>query len=204
MKVAVVAHWRREMQALRLQAAVAADAVFIDPAEHGAAWNHRRALRWAAAQSERVVVLEDDAIPVSGFRELAPAWLGRFPAHLVSFYLGTGRPPQWQPKIEANLRAADAAGQDHIRLPQLIHGVAYSLPLADIRATLDGLSRSQPADYAIGSAWRRAGGGEVVYPSVSLVDHAEGPSVERHPDGQARTQRRHAWRLQAPERVPCR
>jgi hypothetical protein len=35
------------------------------------------------------------------------------------------------------------------------------------------------ADYAVGDAY----GGAVVYPCYSLVDHADGESVERHPDG---------------------
>lgn len=47
------------------------------------------------------------------------------------------------------------------------------------------------ADYVVGNAY----GGQVVYPCWSLVDHANGEPVERHPDGTARTERRRAWRL---------
>jgi hypothetical protein len=35
--------------------------LLIDDGNHGANWNHRRAIEWAAEQSCRVVVLEDDA-----------------------------------------------------------------------------------------------------------------------------------------------
>jgi len=38
-------------------------------------------------------------------------------------------------------------------------------------------------------------GGAVVYPCYSLVDHADGEPVERHPDSAPRTERRRAWRL---------
>lgn len=50
---------------------------------------------------------------------------------------------------------------------------------------------SKPADYAVGDAW----GGSVIYPCYSLVDHADGEPVERHPDSAPRTERRRAWRL---------
>jgi hypothetical protein len=35
----------------------------------------------------------------------------------------------------------------------------------------------------------------VIYPCYSLVDHADLPTVERHPDNEPRTERRRAWRL---------
>ena len=39
--------------------------LLIDDGDHGANWNHRRALEWASCQPCRVVVLEDDALPVA-------------------------------------------------------------------------------------------------------------------------------------------
>ncbi|TYD48236.1 hypothetical protein FNN14_21455, partial [Cronobacter sakazakii] len=50
---------------------------------------------------------------------------------------------------------------------------------------------SKPADYAVGDAC----GGPVIYPCNSLVDHADGLPVEKHPDRQPRRERRRAWRL---------
>ncbi|MGQ7174028.1 hypothetical protein ACUOCP_55840, partial [Escherichia sp. R-CC3] len=64
--------------------------------QSGRAAGHRRALEWASWQDCRVVILEDDALPVAGFTQLVGEWLYRFPDSLVSFYLGTGRPPQYQ------------------------------------------------------------------------------------------------------------
>lgn len=118
-------------------------------------------------------------------------WLARFPEALVSFYLGTGRPPQYQMPIAERLIVADKTQADYITLPRLIHGVCYSVPQQHIERVLARWDSSKPADYAVGDAY----GGAVVYPCYSLVDHADGEPVERHPDSAPRTERRRAWRL---------
>ncbi|HFJ4337426.1 TPA: hypothetical protein ACG1T0_004318 [Enterobacter hormaechei] len=189
-KFVVVGHVSRIVHAQRLAAMLDAY-LLIDDGNHGANWNHRRALEWAAEQTCRVVVLEDDAIPVPLFAELVVDWLTRFPEALVSFYLGTGRPPQYQIQIAERLIVADKTQADYITLPRLIHGVCYSVPPQHIERVLSRWDRSKPADYAVGDAY----GGAVVYPCYSLVDHADGESVERHPDSAPRTERRRAWRL---------
>ncbi|ELC6297900.1 hypothetical protein RJO53_003821 [Enterobacter hormaechei] len=189
-KFVVVGHHTRLGHAQRLAALLDAH-LLIDDGNHGANWNHRRALEWAAEQPCRVVVLEDDAIPVPLFAELVVDWLTRFPEALVSFYLGTGRPPQYQMQIAERLIVADKTQADYITLPRLIHGVCYSVPPQHIERVLSRWDRSKPADYAVGDAY----GGAVVYPCYSLVDHADGESVERHPDSAPRTERRRAWRL---------
>lgn len=189
-KFVVVGHHSRTGQAQRLAALLDAH-LLIDDANHRANWNHRRALEWAAEQTCRVVVLEDDAIPVPLFAELVVDWLTRFPEALVSFYLGTGRPPQYQMQIAERLIVADKTQADYITLPRLIHGVCYSVPPQHIERVLSRWDSSKPADYAVGDAY----GGAVVYPCYSLVDHADGVPVERHPDSAQRTERRRAWRI---------
>ncbi|WP_414454595.1 hypothetical protein, partial [Enterobacter hormaechei] len=154
-------------------------------------WNHRRALEWAAEQPCRVVVVEDDAMPVDLFFTSVTSWLNRFPESLVSFYLGTGRPPQYQMQVAERLIVADKTRSDFITLPRLIHGVCYSVPPQHIERVLSRWDSSKPADYAVGDAY----GGAVVYPCYSLVDHADGEPVERHPDSAPRIERRRAWRL---------
>ena len=136
-------------------------------------------------------MLEDDALPVVGFTEQVGEWLNRFPDSLVSFYLGTGRPPQYQLQIAERLINADKVRSDFIMLQRLIHGVCYSIPPQSISRVLSQWDRSKPADYAVGDAY----GGVVVYPCWWLVDHADGEPVERHPDSAPRTERRRAWRL---------
>lgn len=189
-KFVVVGHVSRIGHAQRLAALLDAH-LLIDDGDHGANWNHRRALEWAAEQPCRVVVLEDDAMPVPLFAQLVVDWLTRFTDDMLSFYLGTGRPPQYQVQIAERLIVADKAHADYITLPRLIHGVCYSVPPQHINRVLSRWDSSKPADYAVGDAY----GGAVVYPCYSLVDHADGEPVERHPDSAPRTERRRAWRL---------
>lgn len=189
-KFVVVGHHTRIGHAQRLAAMLDAH-LLIDGSNHGANWNHLRALEWASCQPCRVVVLEDDAMPVAGFIDLVVDWLNRFPESLVSFYLGTGRPPQYQMQIAERFIVADRIQAHHITLPRLIHGVCYSVPPQHIERVLYRWDSSKPADYAVGDAY----GGAVVYPCYSLVDHADGEPVEHHPDSTPRTERRRAWRL---------
>ncbi len=189
-KFVVVGHHSRYKQALCLAELLSA-VLLIDSGDNGANWNHRRALEWASRQDCRVVIIEDDALPLSesvdGFRQ----WIDEYPDHLISFYLGTGRPPQYQMQIAERLIAADKARANYITLPRLIHGVCYSVPRHHLERVLARWDSHKPADYAVGDAY----GGEVIYPCYSLVDHADGEPVERHPDRTQRTERRRAWRL---------
>lgn len=190
MKFCVVGHHSRRDMAMRL--ADSLDALtLIDDGDHGANWNHRRAIEWSSLQDCRVVILEDDALPLPGFTESAGDWLVRFPDNLISFYLGTGRPPQYQQQIAASLIDADKRRGDYITMDRLIHGVCYSPPVSGLSRIMQNWNRTKAADYAVGDAL----GGKVIYPCYSLVDHADGVTVERHPDNQPRVERRRAWRL---------
>lgn len=186
----VVGHHARREQAEQLAESLSAY-LLVDENDFGANWNHRRALEWAAGQNCLVVVLEDDAVPVDGFVKMASEWLYRFPDALVSFYLGTGRPPQYQLEIATKLIAADRERSEYITMQRLVHAVCYSVPPALIPKVLQRWDSSKPADYAVGDAC----GGPVIYPCCSLVDHADGVPVEKHPDRQPRRERRRAWRL---------
>lgn len=189
-KFVVVGHHARLGQAQRLAELLDAH-LLVDEDNHCANWNHRRAIEWAAEQPCRVVVMEDDALPVRGFIDKLTGWLARFPGDMLSFYLGTGRPPQYQMQIAERLINADKVRSDFIVLQRLIHGVCYSIPPQSISCVLSQWDCSKPADYAVGDAY----GGVVVYPCWSLVDHADGEPVERHSDAAPRTERRRAWRL---------
>jgi len=186
----VVAHHSRKEQAERLSFSLGAK-LFMDDENHGSNWNHHRALVWASQKSSRIVILEDDAIPVQGFDLLVFDWLLRFPDQIVSFYLGTGRPPGKQLEIAMRLIDSDKARTDFIMLKRLIHGVCYSIPPAMLPGILKRWKPLKGADYAISDAARKP----VIYPVRSLVDHDDGEVVERHPDRQFRTERRKAWRL---------
>lgn len=189
-KFVVVGHHTRFASAALLAGELGAH-LLLDEGNLGANWNHRRALEWAAEQSCRVVVLEDDALPVPGFADMVADWLARFPDDMLSFYLGTGRPPQYQKEIAGMLVDADRVSADHLVLSKLIHGVCYSPPQGRLTRMLNAWNKTLAADYAVGEAF----GGRVIYPCYSLVDHADLPTVERHPDNEPRTERRRAWRL---------
>lgn len=192
-KIVIVAHYSRRNMAQALADMFDAH-IILDHSGYGALTGHKNALQWAAAQSERCIVMEDDALPVSDFMRHAAGWLGRFPDDLISFYLGRGRPPHWQSRIAVELLKADKEKRNYIALEELLHAVCYSIPTDRVREVLHNLP-DRPADYAIGKSWRKLTGRPVIYPVASLTDHADGPSVERHADGQKRLQTRRAWRL---------
>jgi len=193
MKIVIVAHNSR-----RNMAQVLADRfnahIILDTESHGALTWHKNALQWAADQNERCIVMEDDALPVSDFMQHAAGWLDRFPDDLVSFYLGRSRQPHWQSRIAVELLQADKEKRNYIALEELLHGVCYSIPAVRLSDVLTHMPE-KAADYAIGHAWRILTGSRVIYPVFSLVDHADGPSVERHPDGQKWRGTRRAWRM---------
>lgn len=189
-KVVVVGHHSRRHQASQLAHLIDAH-LLIDEGDNGANWNHRRAIEWASRQVCRVVIMEDDALLLPGFTDSVREWVTRFPDNLISFYLGTGRPPQYQQQIAASLIEADKRRGDYITMDRLIHGVCYSPPVCGLGGILQNWNRSKAADYAVGDAL----GGKVIYPCYSLVDHADGETVERHHDNEPRNERRRAWRL---------
>jgi hypothetical protein len=186
----VIGHHARREQAQRLASGLNAR-LFMDEVGIGATEAHRRAIEWVSLQSKRVVILEDDALPVSGFVGLVNEWISKLPNDLISFYLGTGRPPQYQVMIAKNLINADRVCADFIMLPRLIHGVCYSIPTRSVNDVLKRWNSSKAADYAISDAYNNY----VIYPCNSLVDHADGESIEKHIDGSPRNERRRAWRL---------
>lgn len=190
-KFAIVAHASRLNMAVALADALPNYQIFVDHESKGANANHLRALRWASTQDCRVVIMEDDALPVPGFTEKVDGWLARFPDELVSFYLGTGRPPQYQKEIAGMLVEADKVNAAYLVMSILIHGVCYSPPVSKLKQIVSKWNQTLAADYAVGDAY----GGRVIYPCYSLVDHADIPTVERHPDNEPRTERRKAWRL---------
>ena len=189
-KCVVVGHHSRREMAGHLAGVLGAH-LLIDDGDHGANWNHRRAIGWASQQDCRVVIMEDDALLLPGFTDSVREWLARFPDNLISFYLGTGRPPQYQQQIAASLIDADKRRGDYIMMDRLIHGVCYSPPVSGLSRIMQNWNRTKAADYAVGDAL----GGKVIYPCYSLVDHADGVTVERHHDNEPRNERRRAWRL---------
>ena len=195
MKIILVSHPSRVEQVHQLQQHLPIVTTVINSVS--AKDGHRQALMHAESMRGRVVIMEDDAIPVRGFMELAEFWCEAHPEDLLSFYLGTSRPRQFQSLVEERMRIADLQGRSELSLPTLIHAVCYSIPAGSVSTVLDRLDKLpliREADFAIGAAWARS----VVYPVESLVQHRDETPVERHPDGQIRTEPRVARRLAGP------
>lgn len=190
MKVIIVGHKSRLPHIERLATALGDVTIVMDHHSRGAYEGHRTALRIAADLDERCVIMEDDAIPVIDFHEKAEHWCERFPDELISFYLGTGRPVPWQEWVSDAVNTLKNKQRGYILVPNLLHGVCYSIPHRAIPNVLRRL-RPAAADQAVGQAWGRP----VLYPIHSLVEHQDGESVECHPDGQKRLDARKARHL---------
>lgn len=197
----VVAHEARVEQAIQLALSVNAQ-LALDDGTLGCQLNHCRTLKHLATQgAEYVLVLEDDAQPVDGFLQQVTAALAAAPtceyedgtatpAPIVSFYLGSGYPKQWQRGIQRAITKADKNDATWIISEHLLHAVAYAIRtdlIQDLLANLPDL----PIDQAI-SEWARPRGHMVAYPWPSLCDHSDGDTVitGRRP----RTTPRKAWR----------
>lgn len=192
---AVVAHPARTIDALAK--ALPGDTVFCsDDFGIGADANHLRA--WSATCGKNSIwaaVLEDDALPVSGFLGQAKKALAAAPEPVVSLYLGTSRPRRWQERIPAALAKADRTNAHWLTAPHAIHAVAVAVH-ADLREDwLDYAYDNQlPIDERI-SAWCVARGHRVAYTVPSLCDHADGPTLIQHRDDKPRDAPRKAWRI---------
>ncbi len=194
MRVAIITHPRRRDMAEQLKATLGTGKLFIDTDSRGAAWNHWRAIDWAQTQ-DRVLILEDDAIPCPDLLERAEEWTARYPSKLISFYLGRGAPVSAQPTVDRLIREAEAEGHDFITHPDLLHAVAYTIPawvLPHLR--LPEPRRRLATDVTIGQAWRAATRSSVLYTLPSLVDHADGEGIHEHAGRRPAIPRR-AWRI---------
>ncbi|CQD07193.1 bacteriophage protein [Mycolicibacterium conceptionense] len=89
-RVGIVAHTARFANAEALSRTTDADFVNYDTGVRGCEGNHRDALERLhrnARGAQWLVILEDDAVPVTGFRDQLDAALITAPAPIVSLYL---------------------------------------------------------------------------------------------------------------------
>ncbi len=198
LSVAVMAHPSRMEAATAL--AEQLDAQLVWDAGDNDEWHTgSRALAAFDPTATHHLVLQDDALPVPGFFKHAAAAIAQHPDSLISFYLGTARPPKWQPAVQLATETADQVGASWISCPKLLHGVALALPTVDIPRLLAWAERSrQPYDERIGTWYRYEARRPVMYTWPSLVDHADGATVARHPDGSPRVKPRVARRVGVP------
>lgn len=189
MRIGIVGHIKRLPQVEALADLVDADYVSIDDGTLGAEGNHRKVWDHLATSSEWSIVLEDDAIPCDNFRDQLHKALTVAPTPIVSLYLGTGHPIQWQPRIrQAITNAGDASWLTHHKLLHAV-GVAIRTEHLPMRLNTNGI----PIDTAIGN-WATQHHHQVGYTLPSLVDHRDQPTViPRRYNGRPILQPRMAW-----------
>lgn len=165
----------------------------LDDGTLGEPGNTRRALQLAEGRPGHVLILQDDALPVEGFRGLAEAAITERPEHVISYYLGTGRP--MQAEARALIRQADRNNATWLTMTKLHWGVAWSIPTTMLPSLNTFLaSHHGPTDRATGQ-WMSVNQHRCHYTWPSLVDHADGDTLVH--DTQPAVQR-HAWRVRTP------
>lgn len=181
--IGIVAHMSRQEAVASLRQKVRPDLVEVDDGDLGVGGNHLLTLRQLQPiarrnWSEWVVALEDDALPVEAtfqhpyadFRHYADGALDHAPSPLVSFYLGTGHPTQYQARC-AELVKSEASW---IRHTHMRHAVAYAIHTSVLSALIDQMTplvrdKWAPDDAISAFALRNAY--DVAYVNPSLVDH---------------------------------
>lgn len=156
---------------------------------------HRKVWAWMTAHAQReghdhVVVLEDDAVPVEGFREQLEQALTHAPEPIVSLYLGRGLPVHYQPKIDLARHNANAVNACFLTAPKLLHAVGVAVQTALLSSVL--FDNGQPIDDAW-TAWIQSQHLQVAYTWPSIIQHRDEQTLVEHPDGVERNQRRVAW-----------
>lgn len=191
---AVVGHEARIVAATDLAHTVGA-IISLDDGSLGADRNHLRAWEETATlDAAWSGVLEDDAQPVAGFVEQAEQALAVAPEPVVSFYLGRGRPPRWQERIDRANRVADRTNSCWITAPHAIHAVGIAIRTELRDDWLDFAHHNPlPIDERL-SAWCVAREHRVAYTWPSLLDHRDGPTLVEHRDARPRDIPRVAWR----------
>lgn len=156
---------------------VEADYISLDNGELGCTGNHRNVWGWHRGHpADWSLTLEDDAVPVPGFREQLTAALKAAPAPIVSLYLGSGY--VGDRRTQAVLRKSELAQACWVTTRGVVcHAVALAVHRELVAALSTGLRQTTlPIDRAI-SRWAHTRGHSVAYTVPSLVDHADGPSL---------------------------
>lgn len=170
-------------------------AIFMDNEELGCDDNHVRAWDWLVCQdSEWLMVLEDDALPIPEFTEELTLALQHAPCGVVSLYLGRTRPAYFQHRVAHALTGCSHPGPDDqvdtstpwVVTDRLLHCVAvvmrYGIALDMMPYLPQFVAEKQAIDQGI-SAYLKSCSIPVAYTVPSLVDHADGGTLARHAPG---------------------
>ena len=187
-EIGIVAHPNRKHMAQELGRKVGTACISWDTWGMGAARNHQLAWQYAkSSDADWLVFLEDDAVPVTGFRTQLEQVLRHCPGDIVSLYLGRGRPDQWQ------LPISTVISQDvsFFRARTLLHAVGYAIRTPLLKP-LDRAILHLPAKVELAEGigrWARRTNRGIFYARPSIVDHLDGDPViadSEREDGQSR------------------
>lgn len=172
--VVVMAHPARTEAAEKLAAQIDAPITWDNG---GGEWDCG-ARAWASLADSTApwaCVVQDDALPIDGFRAHLDTVAAHAPRTAVSLYVGTGRPRTTQ--VLRAVAEADRVGASWLDCDGLLWGVAIMLPTEHIPPLLAWAASSRlPYDQRI-SQWYRTQGMRVRHCWPSLVDHADGPRL---------------------------
>jgi hypothetical protein len=178
-KIGVVGDVRREPMASDLYEEVGADFLSVDHGGLGCSGNHLTVWRWHADNPDGwSVTLEDDAVPVEGFREQLEGALAVAPAPIVSLYLGRGY--IGDSRISESVRRAEQMGANWLLGGhRVLHAVGLAVRSELVPELLLNVQNSPgriAIDYAL-SQWARRNSHDVAYTVPSLVDHRDSESL---------------------------
>lgn len=190
----ICAHSARLDKAVRLLETIGG-VLTLDLGDRGATPNHIQA--WEEAYesntigAEWLAVIEDDAQPEPFIHQDMGLILAEAPTPIVSGYLGTGRPPQYQHLI------ADAMELEPtwIVCDELLHHVAVFVRTELVPSLIESMKNrpSFPCDEAV-SVWAQNNGHPVGYPVPSPFDHEDGvPVIADELRSQPICEARRAW-----------
>ena len=196
--IGIVGHVDRADAAHQLMDNVAAAFLSLDNGNFGCHGNHRRVWRHLSERFgphvDWLVVLEDDAIPCPDFTHQLNQALSVSLNPIVSLYLGKLRPTHLQYMIEPALKRADDNDANLLISRHVLHAVGLAIQSPRVPELLAEVNEDLPIDEAIG-AWAMRRRFRVAYTNPSLINHADGDTLLKHPDNQGREPGRVAWRF---------
>lgn len=179
--IGIVAHVAREDYVKELRDAIGGDVyVNTDDGTLGAGGNHLAVLTALHDKypNDWIVALEDDALVVDDFHDQLQMALDCAPSKIVSLYLGTGYPQQYQQLFsDAIAGYPEACWLLHA---QLRHAVAYAIHPAVAKPVLIRMESLVAKRYAPDDAigwWAMNNRESIAYTNPSLVDHRDGPTI---------------------------
>lgn len=197
--IAIVTHEGRAAHAQILAEKIGAEAMSVDDIKMGCEANHRRTWSWLASGNARwSVILEDDVVVAPAFRFQLAQILTKAPTPIVSLYLGRGRPPHHQGAIATAITSLPSENTCFLLGKDLLSAQGYAVH-TNLLSTFLAATTDRP-DVPIDEQFSAVARGleiPISYTWPSIVDHREdlAPVISTRADGQARTERRVAWKF---------